>query len=63
MKANEIKPGDRLLDTETYIVFRVEQVELRDGRVFAVVRYSDQNLTRNKSWEPDAEVTLSRREP
>lgn len=65
MKAHEIKPGDRWLDSETGVVYRVEAVtQPEDGRVVATVRYSDQNRTRTLSWDTDQEVpNITRREP
>jgi hypothetical protein len=62
MKANQIKPGDRFLDSETGVVYRVEQVQPpTEGYVTVIVRYTEQNLTRTFTWETDAEVNITER--
>lgn len=57
MKAHEVKPGDRWLDSETLVIYRIEEVRPpQDGRVVVVARYSEQQRTRLLAWDSGQEV-------
>ena len=65
MIAHQIKPGDRFLDEETLIIYRIETVQPpENGQVVVVARYSEQQRTRTFTWDADADVpNITRRQP